>query len=92
MIYFVENTATNELKIGYTRDETSLVKRMKTFKCGNPSALNILLLIDGCRIKEGRIHREFTGLRRVNSEWFNYCGNLRLFVERTIANNRETNV
>lgn len=77
MIYFIQNQATTDIKIGFTKDAETLSKRLKTFATGNPSGLSILHLQPGDRITEARIHRNYQNLRKDPAhEWFRYAGNL----------------
>ena len=67
MIYFIQNTTDQLIKIGYAK--TSVNDRMKTLQCGNPSKLVLLLAMDGDLHYEAACHKLFKSLR-VRGEWF----------------------
>lgn len=68
-IYFIENTKTNNFKIGKTNN---IQKRIKALQTGNDYILTVKkqILCDSTFKIEKIIHRYFTA-KRVNGEWFN---------------------
>jgi Meiotically up-regulated gene 113 len=83
MIYFLLDPAEDAIKIGYTADEKSLTRRLKTFACANSSDLVLLHLEDGDQKKERRLHREWGNLRKdPRHEWFRNAGTLAGYLRR----------
>ncbi len=66
MIYFLQDSGTHAIKIGYA---ISPVERAATLQTGNVSKLELLLEIDGDRRDEAGLHRRFAN-DRVAGEWF----------------------
>ncbi len=67
MIYFIQDSGTLDIKIGYTA--TSAEARMATLQTGNPSRLVLLATIAGGRPAESALHAWFAA-HRVSGEWF----------------------
>ncbi len=67
MIYFIQDSATLNIKIGYT--STSAGERMRQLQTGNPSQLVLLGVIEGEQTDERNLHVRFADFR-VAGEWF----------------------
>jgi KilA-N domain/Meiotically up-regulated gene 113 len=76
VVYFILDSVTNLIKIGYTH---SLNARFSGFQCGNPNPLEILGYCSGGKKEETRIHREFAEYR-VTGEWFKDIQVIRDFI------------
>lgn len=72
LVYFLRNG--NRLKIGTT---TELKRRIRTLAL---RAENVVLLLDGGKLLERDLHKQFADLRIGNTEWFAYDGALITFV------------
>lgn len=68
MIYFIQDTRTLEIKIGYTSAD-SADGRIAALQTGNPGALRLLSTAQGDRSREAELHRQFAD-DRTNGEWF----------------------
>lgn len=66
MIYFVQDSETLAIKIGYAADPANRIAALQT---GNPSALVLLMECPGDRSVEAMYHRRFAKARIVG-EWF----------------------
>ena len=71
MIYFLYDLANSRIKIGTTKSEASLARRLTALRTGNP-AIELVYTQPGDRFEESRIHRNYGALRVVGSEWFVY--------------------
>lgn len=70
MVYFVEAVGTGCVKIGFSQDAITFLKRLDGFKVANPCDLLVLgVLWQEGRCKEKQLHRELTNFR-VRGEWF----------------------
>ncbi len=68
MIYFIQDSMTNEIKIGSSDDPMARLKGLQT---GNPHVLGILGIIPGGMEGEADLRRRFKPyLVREKSEWF----------------------
>jgi len=67
MIYFIINSGTGNIKIGYTRDNPE--KRLANLQTGCDAELRILNVVDGSTEKESMLHRKFDK-NRIRGEWF----------------------
>jgi hypothetical protein len=68
MIYFLQDSRTFEIKIGYTGAADARM-RLGTLQTGNPAGLVLLLLMDGERAQETALHHRFARAH-VRGEWF----------------------
>lgn len=68
MIYFLQDSATLHIKIGYTANDP--LARLADLQTGNPSPLILLAAVEGALADEAALHREFAAAR-VAGEWFN---------------------
>lgn len=71
MIYFMRAAGTDMVKIGYTKDEASLGRRLKTLQTGHPWLLEIVRTIDGAQWAEGWLHEVFKADHH-RGEWFTW--------------------
>ncbi len=71
MVYFIEHTLTNHVKIGYTGGtaEKDVLKRMKSIQCGTPCKLRLLAFCRGNKKDEAKLHDKFSHLQE-SGEWF----------------------
>jgi hypothetical protein len=67
MIYFVKDTFTQAIKIGYSRKPT---QRIGTIQTGNPHKLMLLGTVPGTPADEDSFHGKFAH-HRLQGEWFN---------------------
>jgi len=70
MIYVLEEGINGPIKIGTS---TNPPKRMKSLQSGNPKKLNIIMLFEGGRSLENKIHKDLSNDRnrnRKDGEWF----------------------
>lgn len=67
MIYFIQDSSTHEIKIGYTG--RSATDRVASLQVGNPSGLFLLACHPGGEDEEAELHDRF-GRWRVRGEWF----------------------
>lgn len=65
-VYFIQGMSDTPIKIGYTTD---VFNRLDTLQTGNPSRLNLLVVLPGSRRLEVAYHRLLTK-DRVRGEWF----------------------
>ena len=70
VIYFISESGTNNIKIGYARD--SIWDRLKQLQTGNPRELRILAYINSGTMKQEKaLHKEYMCDKiRDNGEWF----------------------
>ncbi len=71
MIYFIREIVSGRVKIGYTKDDGSLKKRLGRLQTGNPDELEVYGTIPGDMKVEKFLHHRFGRFRiRSNNEWF----------------------
>ena len=68
MIYFIKDTVSQEIKIGYSK--RSPEQRLRDLQTGNPHKLLLLGSISGRRDDEGCFHSRFAK-HQLEGEWFN---------------------
>lgn len=70
MIYFILDTGTRNIKIGYSREEPK--KRLQSCQTGNPNKLYLIGYIDGDTKKETLLHNKFNNFKTNSggTEWF----------------------
>lgn len=86
MIYFIQGQKSARVKIGYAKDPQ---KRLKAMQTGSSEKLEIILTLQAHWICQGctdldieqYLHWRFKKLR-TDGEWFQYDGELPLFVHR----------
>ena len=78
MIYFVENTINNHIKIGYTKD---IKARLYQLSRENKDELKLLKCIRGGIKLEKQLHADFSDAR-VAGEWFKNTPELTLYIAR----------
>lgn len=66
MIYFLQDSKSNAIKIGYA---ASPEQRAATLQTGNAAELVLLASCEGDRTHESKLHREFAA-HRIAGEWF----------------------
>lgn len=82
MIYFLTyETLPGYVKIGYSKNEESLKRRLNAYVTYNPSPLKILKIENGDEAKEQQLHDRFSRYRAQN-EWFYYTEELKEYVEK----------
>lgn len=84
MIYFVE--CGGLVKIGKATDVRARLSSMQT---GNPEPMTLLGEVPGGRADESDLHQRFRSFR-VRGEWFRYSGELRTFIDETVATAADT--
>lgn len=67
-VYFVQNTRTSQVKIGYSSE---VRKRIGSLQTATPDRLILIRLIDGGPRTEAWLHKKFSNLH-VRGEWFEY--------------------
>lgn len=67
MIYFIQDTRTFAIKIGYTGSEPEA--RMAALQTGNPGELWLLCTMPGDLAREAELHRDLADSRE-RGEWF----------------------
>ena len=80
-LYFIQQGAGGEVKIGIADDPE---RRMKELQTGNPKQLLLLGKFDGARLSERLLHRRF-GLLRSHGEWFHPDPALLVYIEELHA-------
>lgn len=78
MIYFMR--ADSAVKIGFTRQRSSLSKRLEDLQSGNPKRITVVAMMAGDEEDEQRLHARFAQ-HRLTGEWFKLCDDLRTFIE-----------
>lgn len=68
MIYFIQDSGLNHIKIGFT-DSNDPIGRMKSLQTGSPAPLCLVATMPGSREDELSLHRRFAKAR-VHGEWF----------------------
>jgi hypothetical protein len=68
MLYFILDTASDALKIGFADDPGA---RFGQLQCGNPHPLRLVGSIPGGPMEEAAFHRRFHA-HRIAGEWFRY--------------------
>lgn len=66
-VYFIQNTRTKHIKIGYTTD---VRRRFRTMCSDNVDGLVLLGRVKGERKLEAALHRKFKEHRHRKTEWF----------------------
>ena len=69
MIYFMQNTTSSAVKIGYSRDLDSVKQRLKTMQTSHHDILQLLGVAPGNRRRESLLHQEYTD-NRISGEWY----------------------
>lgn len=69
MIYFLRCEVTGRVKIGYSEDERSVVRRVRGLSLSSPTPLALVSLIDGGIYDERLLHSNYAHMR-VRGEWF----------------------
>lgn len=71
MIYFLKGEENGYVKIGWSKTERTLNRRVYMLQSGHPVKLNIIRLVEAPRWVEAWFHGFFAGLR-IAGEWFAY--------------------
>jgi hypothetical protein len=69
MIYIIRQKQTDHVKIGYTRNNNTLRKRIKTLQTGCPNKLIFEAKMNGSKLKERFLHHTCIK-RHIYGEWF----------------------
>lgn len=78
MIYFLQDSRTYSIKIGFT-DAPDAEARVAALQTGNSSELVLLTSFNGGREKESELHRRFAA-HRIAGEWFHPAPELVKFI------------
>ena len=81
MIYAIQGAPGTPVKIGYSMNEMTLRRRIKTLQSGYPYPLRVLFEIDGPLELEQRIHKALAD-QRLLGEWFEGTPKVEDFVKR----------
>jgi hypothetical protein len=81
VIYYIACTATERMKIGYTRGEPEV--RLKQLQTGSASTLRLIACHQGSPESERRLHEQFAS-DRIRGEWFNTSDALREHISLVI--------
>ena len=70
MVYFISESGTNNIKIGYTKDDISV--RIQSLQTGNPRKLTLIgIIYKGTMKLEKELHSRWKNYKiKDNSEWF----------------------
>lgn len=68
MIYVLRSSS-GAIKIGYSRDNKSIERRIRTLQTAHPFPLTCISMFEGGRIEEAWLHSYFSE-RRLEGEWF----------------------
>lgn len=85
MIYFVQNKATKNVKIGYCKD--NLKSRISSLQTGSAEQLECIMVLDGTFRDEKTLHIRFDRLR-IRGEWFEFSEDLQRFLDDNKSNCR----
>lgn len=85
MIYFIQNTVTKNIKIGFTANN-DISTRMRALNIGNDCDLKCIHLMDGNEQDEYDIHTMFCK-DRLRGEWFR-PENIVIFLENPVIQRR----
>lgn len=80
MVYFVKDSLTNCIKIGYAKSENSFRLRFNTLNVMLPSEPEILCLLKGDTSLEKQLHTQFSYLHK-KGEWFFDNGDISNFLK-----------
>ena len=80
MIYILYSKELHRIKIGYTRDRSTLLSRFYKLATCSPTKIELIKTIEGSRSREKEIHAIFKENRVVN-EWFDLTAELASFLE-----------
>ena len=69
MIYFIQSGNDGPIKIGYSKSDKTLMRRIYAMQTFNSKTLNLLKTIEGGFKEERKIHRLFEYLKLMG-EWF----------------------
>jgi hypothetical protein len=78
MIYFMWDSGSNAIKIGFATDAD---ERLRNLQVANPNPLFLLGTTDGDIERERSLHRRFAGLR-IAGEWFRADPSLMWFIRK----------
>lgn len=81
MIYFVEDSVSGLIKIGYSCDPA---RRMVKMQSDSPGELRLLAVMAGCRATERDLHARFADQRR-RGEWFTQSDHLATLISQQEA-------
>lgn len=76
-LYFISADATNQVKIGFTAGSPEW--RINELQCGCPYRLRLLAAMEGPRIWEAALHRDFARHRRLG-EWFEFVDEIKCYL------------
>ena len=80
MIYFIKDSGTGSIKIGYTKSLETLKERIKALQIGNPKELTLAGVMFGDQTNEQGIHQRFKHYG-LGGEWFNPGSGLLDFIK-----------
>ena len=83
MVYFVLHKKYNAIKIGFSSDVDDRLSSIR-MACPVYNAIKLLFWFEGGSKEEAEFHRRFR-LYRLDGEWFELEGELRVFVEECLV-------
>lgn len=66
MIYFIQNTENNDVKIGYS---ARVDKRLSQLQVANSKKLRLLFQMEGDKQTESELHRQYQS-HHIRGDWF----------------------
>jgi len=79
MIYFLYAPELDRVKIGHTRSEQTIKKRISTLKTSCPCSVFLIAVFKGDASRESFLHKRFTE-NRVHGEWFQMSKDLSYYI------------
>jgi hypothetical protein len=76
MVYFIQNTVSQNIKIGYS---TNVKSRLLHLQIGSAERLEVLLVLEGGTAYERLLHNQFAEFRLVG-EWFMFAAPIKEFI------------
>lgn len=81
MIYFIRDTSSDFVKIGYSYEPENRLKQLQT---GSVARLEIIVVIPGDMTEEKALHKKFIDYR-VRGEWYRYEGALAVYIDNLLS-------
>ena len=81
VVYFIRNTVTSAIKIGFATYPTWRLKQLQT---ATPDRLELVGAVAGSKSYEAELHRRFSR-HRLGGEWFSKNDELDRFIEEVVA-------
>lgn len=83
IVYFIKEKDRPRVKIGYSSNSNTLVKRIRLFQTGNSDDLHIFAVIKGTEKYEKSLHKKFSNSKR-RGEWFELDHHLVTFIHSKV--------